>query len=229
MLSWTEAKKARAAAKKAALKESVKGSPEDGKAIYERVYDQHMQWAETEFRENLMVAMRYQEIYMEVTGMSMTNWYFITVRPDESLIDFEGFYAIVNKFIQRKCIDEFTLSFEQKGIEDNELGKGFHMHIVVKPRDGSWRSKGEVLRDTKSTFACCAAANCIEVIPTRKPENIINGYMIEYTSEDGHKEVTKDSDARWRSILGLDPTYVSSPLPVLGLSLSSPEETGSIV
>lgn len=224
-LIFSQAKSIRKAAKKAALEASVQVGPEDAKETYILTYQQNVQAAINDFRETLYIAQELHTIYEEVVQKT-NQWYFITVRPDEKLIDFDGFYGVVNKFVQRKCIEEFTLSFEQKGINDNELGNGFHMHIVVKPKAGSWRSKGEVLRDTKSTFACCAAANCIEVIPTKKPEEIINGYMIEYESKDGHKEVTKEADARWRSIRGLSPTYVSSPLPVLEmvpeLSLSSP-------
>jgi len=138
------------------------------------------------------------------------QYYFITVRPDTSKVKFIDFYNDVQKFTSRKCFQEFKLSFEQKGTTDETLGQGFHVHIVAKM---SQRSKGEVLRDTQSTFKNYTAPNCIEVLTTKNPQELVDNYLVNYVSDDEHKIVTKAWDAKWRSREILDSLY-TGPLPI---------------
>lgn len=154
-----------------------------------------------EFREILKIAKLLHEDYQEVTNAVATNWYFITIRPKPGVTFYE-FYHLVDKYVQRKCINSFTLTFEQKDPEGS--GKGFHCHIVT---DTKHRSKAECLRDTISTFNKVCADNCIDVKPTRNPKDIVNKYMIAYESDDGHKIATKAGDAIWRSKMKLADIY----------------------
>lgn len=156
-----------------------------------------------EFEKILDIAKRLHNVYMDTLK---DKWYFITIRPDETKCDFQTFYKTVKKFLQRKCFNEFTLSFEQKGITDDELGKGFHCHIVAST---THRSKGECLRDSKSSFRGIAAENCIDVKPTHNPTHIIDGYLTNYESDDNHKIVTKDADYKWRLKYSLKSLYTS--------------------
>lgn len=156
-----------------------------------------------EFEKILEIAKRLHDVYLDTLK---EKWYFITIRPDETKCDFQTFYKTVKKFLQRKCIEEFTLSFEQKGITDDELGKGFHCHIVART---THRSKGECLRDSKSTFSGIAAQNCIDVKTTKNPEAIIDGYLTNYESDDNHKIITKDADYKWRLKYSLKSLYTS--------------------
>lgn len=132
--------------------------------------------------------------------------YFITVRPDCNKVKFIDFYNDVAKFTQRKCFKDFKLSFEQKGTDDKSLGQGFHVHIVAEMTQ---RSKGEVLRDTQNTFKKYTAPNCIEVLTTRNPQELVDKYLVNYESEDGHKEPTKEWDLLWRQQNLLDSLYVA--------------------
>lgn len=136
--------------------------------------------------------------------------YFITIRPDASKISFKDFYNQVKHFVDRKCFKEFKLSFEQKGTSEETLGQGFHVHIVANM---SQRSKGEVLRDTQSTFSNCTAPNCIQVLTTKNPQELVDKYLINYESDDQHKEITKSWDALWRQRNHLESLYVT-PLPI---------------
>lgn len=123
------------------------------------------------------------------------RFFMITVRPDENLISFNEFYNLVAKFVERKCIISYTLSFEQKGMSDETLGKGFHVHIIA---DMTQHGKAAVLRDTKSTFACCTAPNCVQVDWCRNPKEVVKNYLINYISKDEHKSETKEWDTKWR-------------------------------
>lgn len=168
-----------------------------------------------EFKEVLKISQALSEAFREVHIDNLMNnkqYYFITVRPRPE-ITFDKFYHLVKRFTERKCIEEYTLSFEQKGtIEQNNIGFGFHVHICAKT---THRSKGECLRDCKSTFMCLCAENCIKVEPTKNPQTIIDNYLVEYKSEDGHKEITKTSDSLWRQQMGLAHLYrQDDPLPL---------------
>lgn len=177
-----------------------------------------------EFRQILAIATLLHEDYIEVTGQMTKNWYFITIRPDESKIDFNSFYERVRKYCERKFMKTYTLSFEQKGIEDKDIGKGFHCHIVANT---THRSKGECLRDTKSSFSGIAAENCIDVQTTKNPNEIIDKYLTEYESEDGHKEPTKEADTKWRASEQLESKYTTVPPRATPLSIKS--KTGAII
>lgn len=181
----------------------------DYKEAYEKAYDNFNRGEENEFREVLRIAKRLHAIYQEETGLETENWYFITVRPDTKQITFPQFKQKIEKYLTRKPFLEFTYSYEQKGQSDDTLGEGFHCHIVAKT---NWRSKGEVLRDTQSSFKSCTAPNCIDVATTKNPQDIVNKYLVGYEAKDSHKACTKEYDAKWRDINDLLPLYHSKPL-----------------
>lgn len=133
-----------------------------------------------------------------------TRTFFITIRPDEKKITFDDFYLLTIKLMERKCFETYTLSFEQKGMNDDTLGTGFHVHIVAKCKQ---RSSTEVLRDVHSTMKKCTALNCIDVKVCHNPESVIAGYLTNYDSDDGHKAPTKEWDAKWRERMGLQHIY----------------------
>lgn len=141
--------------------------------------------------------------------------FFITIRPDTNKVTFENFYNDVRVWTLRKCVQNYTLTFEQKGTNEETLGQGFHVHIVAKMTQ---RSKGEVARDTHSSFKAYTAAQCVQVDICQNPDQHIQRYLIDYESKDGHKIVTKEWDTIWRTNLSLEPTYVDS----MPTSLSSP-------
>lgn len=171
-----------------------------------------------EFKEILEISKQLHEVYTNVLNMDTNNWYFVTIRPDEKKIILEDFRRKVISYLDRKCMKAYYLSFEQKGTSIETLGSGFHAHILIK---STWRSKGECLRDTLSTFNKMCANNCIEIKTTREPEKIRDNYLLDYKSEDGHKEITKEWDTIWRNENKIDPLYTLENSSVS----SSPVET----
>lgn len=166
-------------------------------------YDLSINTQRTEFRSILKIAHQLHEDYTSILHTQTENWFFITARPNPECT-WINFYNAVYKFTNRKCIQIYTLSFEQKGTSEETLGTGFHFHMVAKT---THRSKGECLRDTKSSFAKTCAENAIQVNPTRNPNDIIKKYLLEYESEDSHKACTKEWDALWRKKMDLDDLY----------------------
>lgn len=173
----------------------------------ERAYDMAMKDFESTTRLGIQLMLKYKEIAADEGLIDYTpvkKTWFITIRPKTSEISFVDFKEKVFKFIARKCFTNYSLSFEQKGTSDDTLGVGFHVHIIAEMKQ---RSKGEVLRDTVSTFKDCTATHCIQVDVCKNPESLKEGYLLAYESDDGHKIVTKEWDAKWRSQVGLASIY----------------------
>lgn len=155
---------------------------------------------------------RLHEIYLETVDKKKVTFYAVTVRPDESKCSFLEFYDTCRKYSERKMIVSMTTSFEQKGTNEESLGKGFHAHFVIT--NCTWKNKAQVLRDTQSTFNKIAAPNCVKVIPSNDdPDHYIKYYLVDYLSEDNHKETTKTWDQLWRQKHNINELY-EGPLPV---------------
>lgn len=170
-----------------------------------------------EFCEIIKIAKLLHDDYQEFTGSSTNNYYFITIRPKENITLYE-FNKTIEKFINRSCILNYTLSLEQK--DPNGSGKGFHVHIITNTYH---RSKGECLRDTRSTFKNICEPQCIEIITTKNPNDIINKYLLNYESKDNHKIITKEGDLLWRKKNNIDPLYNNESNPFSALSIKSNE------
>jgi len=174
-----------------------------GRDNYDRtaVANATIEASRNEFREILQIARLLHQDYQEISQSTAINWYFVTIRPKPGVC-FTELYALTHKFVNRAFMKEYTLTFEQKDPEGS--GKGFHCHIVCNTNH---RSKGELLRDTKSTFNKICADNCIDIKTTKNPKDIVDNYMIAYKSEDDHKIKTKNGDAIWRTKMSLSDIY----------------------
>lgn len=192
--------------------------------IYQQAEDRNIKQFEKNCRLGIKLMLKYKQIAAEegLIDDKIKGTFFITIRPDTSVISFEDFYKKVSDFVSRKCFVEYTCSFEQKGTDNDSLGKGFHVHIIAQMKQ---RSKGEVLRDTQSTFKESTSANCIQVdiLKTNKDLENTKSYILEYSSDDGHKMPTKQWDELWRNQMGLQSSYQNStgPLPTIKSGVGS--------
>lgn len=195
------------------------GSPFDSIGYRQDVRDAAMARAMNTFQETsrlgIKLMMTFRAIAKEEGLLTdkLKQHYFITIRPNPADVTFHEFYEKVREFTNRKCFRQFELSFEQKGTNTEDLGNGFHCHIIAQLTQ---RSKGEVLRDTQSTFKQMASANCIQVDVVKTNEDLTRcrEYIIDYKADDGHKGVTQEWDAKWRCMMGLDDLYTKA-LPVI--------------
>jgi len=171
-------------------------------------------------RMGLMQANRYAMIKQQMIeagelpyltrGEKISRTYFITVRPDPKKIMFSNFYHKVIEFLNRKCFNNFILVFEQKGIDDDTLGQGFHIHVLAKMTQ---ESPGKVVEDTFSTFKDSTAQHCIQVdrVKTVDDYERVLGYIRDHKAKDGHKKLTAETDVAWRKSLGLQALYTDVP------------------
>lgn len=160
------------------------------------------------FKSILEIAAVLHQDYMGVSTKEPA-WYLITIRPDCRKVTFNDFYDMIERLMKRKFWLKWTLSFEQKGTTEETMGEGFHVHIVSET---THRSKGEVIRDLLSSFRKWInkewiKEQCIDVRLAKRPDEIIDKYLINYESEDGHKEKTFETDKLWRDALKLESTY----------------------
>lgn len=184
---------------------------------YNECIEKAKELALNEFDNNMKLAcelqLRWKRIANEMginDDTKLKQHYFITVRPDTNEITIDKFIEKIANFVSRKCFISYVLSFEQKGICNEDIGKGFHVHILAHM---SQRSKGEVLRDTISSFKDCTSANCIQVdiLKTKNDYDSSYKYIAEYESNDDHKIVTKEWDEIWRQKINIEHLYTHPP------------------
>lgn len=135
--------------------------------------------------------------------------FFITIRPDDTKSNFIDFKEKCLKLVTNAAFKEYALSFEQKGTSPDALGKGFHCHIVAKM---SHKYKSQVLQYLKKSFKSwidegLIASNCIDVVVSKNPEEVVKKYLIDYECDDEHKSDTKSWDDLWRSHNDVLPLY----------------------
>lgn len=175
---------------------------------YVEAYNKYIEMALVEFDEILRIADLLHKRFEKQKGEDQSG-YFITIRPDDAKTTFIAFKEKVESFVKRKCFKKVTYSFEQKGTSTEDIGRGYHVHIVTST---SLSSKKECLRATLSSWnewieKDWLASNCIEVVHTKNMESLIKGYLINYESADDHKAATRVFDEEWRRQLNLLPIY----------------------
>lgn len=180
------------------------------------------------YRRGIQMMKKLIEIEKEELGDStnenITKSYFITIRPKPE-IEWNTFYNTIEKLIQRKKFIKCTYSYEQAGKTNDEIGKGFHVHIICTTE---WRSVQEAVRDTFSTCQHIAERQCIDVqkIWNQTQWNQKLAYIQNYESSDDHKILTKEMDQIWREKNNLMPLYYKGSTDAL--PVSSPGQGVSI-
>lgn len=181
----------------------------------EELYDKAEELTLNQVERAMRMAIKLQKMYDRIAieeGIRkpkeelLKQTFFISMRPDTSVININEYLVLIHKFLERNIFETFTLAIEQKGETPADYGKGFHAHILCKV---TCRSKGELLRCTQSTFKSCTSANCIEVrlVKTKQDYDNALAYIEHHESKDGHKEKTKDHDKAWRQLIGLKDLY----------------------
>ena len=129
--------------------------------------------------------------------------FFVTIRPAPDA-DWPKFRDKVHKWCGTSMAWSWNAYvFEQKGMSDDTLGAGFHVHIVGR----STLHKANLLNRCADAFKDFAAKAAIQVSYANSAWKVWNRYLLNHTSTDGHKELTKKWDAKWREREGLKHAY----------------------
>lgn len=146
----------------------------------------------------------------------------ISIRPKDDFEDWPCFRAAIERFVQSELFSAVVWSFEQKGEREEDLGNGFHAHIVVRPKPGRYNSHIlRALRGLDILGTMCGDAG-VQIDTARTPTQLIQGYLLDYVSpSDEHKAATREWDALWRTREGLQPIYGN--LTAYGVQLETTE------
>jgi len=74
---------------------------------------------------------------------------FLTINPPPTL-ELNTFINAINKTLSKNWIDGYIYVIEQRGENHDELGKGFHTHILIKLTNH--KKQSEVNREIKNTW-----------------------------------------------------------------------------
>lgn len=78
-----------------------------------------------------------------------TLWLWLTINPKKD-IEFEIFKKKIEQFAERKMFDDYLYVFEQRGKTEEEAGKGFHAHLLLK-RNMKYK-QNKIISNSKNTF-----------------------------------------------------------------------------
>lgn len=127
-------------------------------------------------------------------------YFFITINPMEC--DIDAIEEIINIIKKKKYIKLHCYTFEQRGININELGKGKHIHMIIDKT----LAKSDILRFIHSSIKKYCT---IENIDIRKITE--NGKIVRENYMKGHKSFEKlesvEIDKIWRKENNLQDFY----------------------
>lgn len=191
------------------------------KRPFEEIYDECIELETRTLMAALETGLNLRERAAEIIqARSIPLTYAICISPKEG-IDFQFFADTLQKYLEKPCFNgEITYSYEQRGKTEEETGRGIHVHIVAEMKQ---RSKGEVLRDSKNIWApiCDASFIKVDMLKSASDKTQAISYLTNYTSKDGHKELTQIQDTKWRQMMGLLPFYTGGPTKYIGPQRSS--------
>lgn len=185
------------------------------------VDDLYNQAVEAEFRNlerGLQLKPKLDELlikYNITTGkpeMLKDNFMFITLRPADVHRDrFNDFkHIVLTEYLPRKMFIEYKYAWEQKGETPDEMGHGYHIHILA--RCPNYLKGTQLKKDTKSTFnkfnngEVHDAFVSYKYVKTKEYFYSIRAYMMGYKSDDW-KDPACAMDKPWREKYGLDDLY----------------------
>lgn len=135
-----------------------------------------------------------------------SNYLFITVNPKPSML-LPEFMNICSKVITKPWINKYLYVLEQRGENDDEIGKGFHFHCLIDKGDFRW---SHARREFVSTFRkVCDTQNYHTFNFSMCKESDLNNrqkYMLELKA-DPDKHLKQEYDKKWRKIYNIPDYY----------------------
>lgn len=89
-----------------------------------------------------------------------TLWLWLTVSPNEKVL-FKDFEKKVSQFSQRKMFKDYFYVYEQRGQHKDEIGKGFHCHLLLK-RNIMYK-QNKIISNSKNSFKNMTKVNDFQI------------------------------------------------------------------
>lgn len=137
----------------------------------------------------------------------------LCVNPN-STYTFREFQMLVSKMVTKVWVSEYVYVYEQRGITEEEMGKGFHLHAIIKKPEN--KKPSHCVRELASTFKkCCDVSNYhfFQVkfidIPEkdRKLEYILG---TKDSNDENQKDLKQNIDKIWRAHSNIQPYFFSN-------------------
>lgn len=127
-----------------------------------------------------------------------TNFVFVNVNPapNHQLLDFQ---KVIEKAMTKKFIKSYLYVLEQRAETEEEMGKGFHTHIIIEIDET--KSYSQAVKELARTFSVVCDTSNIHLFSCQKiKENDINkrrNYILGEKSDET-KHLKQKIDKVWR-------------------------------
>jgi len=155
--------------------------------------------------------------YQKLKSIDSFQWVTVNPKPETS---FESFKKDVDKYVNQKHIEAAEYVYEQRGSNDDTMGQGFHVHLLVKTKT----NKADFEKRTRAKFSKYCG-NDKHIYMKSCPLKFIKdkqAYMRGEKIEPG-KETKCEIDKLWRIKNNLNQYYITNN----GIQTESLEESQS--
>lgn len=115
------------------------------KDIYLKLYKEKEYYL---LQQRKSVHLPLQQLYNEVSEFRKsksvsnikTDYFFITINPDDEVSILSKFVRALETIMKKKWVEDLVYVIEQRGDNEDEIGKGYHCHMLIN-RNGKSFSK----------------------------------------------------------------------------------------
>lgn len=157
---------------------------------------------------------RLKKLKPESFAKKYTKFKFITINPDTSKCSFNTFkyeieYTLLNFLF--KGATKVSYVFEQRGKTKDNMGDGFHLHMLIDYENGVW-DKTNFIRDVyRKVSKCVGSKEAIDVKYVDDIDGVLK-YM-KGNKKDGFKEDACKINTLWRKQENLEKIYHKTSPP----------------
>ena len=130
-----------------------------------------------------------QKVYNEVIELRKsksvsnikTDYLFVTINPDEKISEFSKFVSALKAIERKSWVNDICYVIEQRGKNSDEIGKGYHAHLLIH-RNG--KSFSKFCKEILNTCYSFKLYNKIELEDFYKDHDIpyrFGPFVVEYT------------------------------------------------
>jgi len=150
-----------------------------------------------------------EELNNKIEAKHNTDYIFVTINPRPN-ISLDDFKKIVFKSLSKNWLTKYLMVFEQRGIDDSEIGKGFHSHILIYRKGKKFN---EIKREFQSSFRKVCDSDNPAVLNFRMCKDEDLDKRIKYITgikkvyDDNMKDIKQQYDILFRQKNNLEPYY----------------------
>lgn len=134
----------------------------------------------------------------------------LCVNPN-STYTFNEFRNLVNKMVSKVWVKSYVYVFEQRGVNESEAGKGFHLHAIIKRPDD--KKPSHCIRELSNTFKKCCDTSNYHFFQTKFIDIDEYNRKLEYilgtkdSNDENQKDLKQNMDKYWRGKNFIKPFY----------------------